>query len=144
MDNIYKKLVSNNGCDEGILQILTQSIDTVKQYQSGLNGEYDLKLLDIKVISAAAAGSEFPIQIISNTLRIDRGAINELTNALNNNDNIKFFHRNGCPEITQPIKLRQQTVRGWIDINYLKLGSGGDDINDNEWMILLTIEYKRL
>jgi len=147
MDNIYKKLISNNACDEGVLQIFTQSTDTIRQYHSGLNGSYDLKLLDIKVISGAIAGSEFAIQIISDTLRIDRGALNGGQTAIiqsTNNDNVKFFHRNGSPEIPSPIKLRQQTIRGWIDIDFQQLGTGGTDINASTWSILLTIEYKRL
>lgn len=147
MDNIYKKNITNNGCDEGILQIFCQSTDTYRQYHSGLNGSYDLKLLDIKVISGAVAGSEFAIQIVSDTLKIDRGALNASTSAIpqsTNNDNVKFFHRNGAPEIPNAIKLRQQNIRGWIDIDFAMLGTSGTDINSSTWSILLTLEYKRL
>ena len=147
MDNIFKKVISNNACDEGILQIFCQSTDTIRQYHSGLNGIYDLKLLDIKLISGAVAGAEFAIQIISDTLKIDRGALNGSTAGViqsTNNDNVKFFHRNGAPEIPNPLKLRQQTVRGWVDIDFQQLGTEGTDINASTWAILLTLEYKRL
>lgn len=121
--------------DCGNLQVFYQSTDTVKQYQTTLNGEYNLKLVDLKVISAAAAGTVFSVQIISNTLKCDRG---------NTNDNYKFVYRDGCNELPSPIMFYDIPVRGWFDLDFLQLGAIGTNINASAYNILLTFEYERL
>jgi len=135
MNNFAKPMIGGESREKGVLQIWTQSTDSPKQYSTGLGGTYDLTLLDIKVVSSAAAGEEYAIEIISDRLRLDRG---------NLNDNVKFVHRNGCPELPNPIKLRQMDINNWISIEYQQLGSVQDNINANTYNILLTIEYQKL
>ena len=135
MNNFAKPLIGGEKRDSGILQIFTQSTDSPKIYSTGLGGTYDLTLQDIKVISAAATAEEYAVQIISDTLRLDRG---------NGNDNIKFIHRNGASELPYPIKLRQADVKNWVSIDYQRLGSVQDNINDNSYNVLLTIAYEKL
>jgi hypothetical protein len=135
MNTYPKPLIGGEKRDSGILQIFTQSTDSPKIYSTGLGGTYDLTLQDIKVIHAGATAEEYAVQIISDTLRLDRG---------NGNDNVKFIHRNGAPEIQQSIKLRQADVKNWVSIDYQQLGSVGDNINDNSYNVLLTIAYEKL
>jgi hypothetical protein len=135
MNNFAKPLIGGEKREEGILQIWFQSTDTVKRYSTGLGGYYDLTLLDIKVISASASAEEYAVQIISDTLRLDRG---------NLNDNIKFVHRNGAPELPNPIKLRQADVKNWIDVDFQQIGSVQDNINGSAYNVLLTIGYEKL
>lgn len=135
MNNFAKPLIGGERRDKGILQLWFQSTDTVKQYSTGLGGTFDLTLLDIKVISSAATAEEYAVQIISDTLRLDRG---------NLNDNIKFIHRNGAPELPNPIKLRQADIKNWINLDFQRLGSVQDNINGNDYNVLLTIAYEKL
>ena len=135
MNNFAKPLIGGERKEHGILQIFTQSTDSPKIYSTGLGGTYDLTLQDIKVVSAGVAGEEYAVQIISDTLRLDRG---------NGNDNIKFIHRNGAPEIQQSIKLRQADVKNWISIEYERIGSVQDNINAAAYNVLLTIAYEKL
>lgn len=130
-----KQLIGGERRDNGLLQIFFQSTDAPKQYSTGLNGTYNLTLLDLKVVSAAAAGDEYAVQMISDTFHINNG---------NTNTNFKFIHRNGCPEIPNPIKLRQAEVRNFIDLDFVRLGIVQDDINAQAYNVLLTIEYERL
>lgn len=136
MDNIYKKLISNNGGDEGLLQLFCQSTDVNKVYSTGLGGTYELRIVNISVISNAVPGKEFSIEIISDTFRLDRG---------NGNENIKFIYRDyGASELTYPIKLRQAELRNFVSVSFLQLGTVGLDINASNYNIILTVEYKRL
>lgn len=135
MNNFTKPLIGGEKREKGILQIFFQSTDSPKVYSTGLGGTYDLTLLDIKVISAAAAGDEYAVQIISDTLRLDRGTTN---------DNVKFVHRNGCPEIPSPIKLRQAEVKNMLSLDFIRLGTVQDDINAQAFDVLITIAYEKL
>lgn len=135
MNNFTKPLIGGNSREKGILQIFFQSTDSPKVYSTGLGGTYDLTLQDIKVVSAAVAGDEYAVQIISDTLRLDRG---------NTNDNVKFVHRNGSPEIPSPIKLRQADVKNVLSLDFLRLGTLQDDINAQAFNVLLTIAYEKL
>ena len=134
-----KQLIGGERRDKGILQIFFQSTDTVAyqgaRYATGLNGTYELTLLDLKLISAAATAEEYCIEMISDTFRIDKG---------NLNDNFKFIHRNGAPEVPNPIKLRQVEVRNWVQLDFQQLGSVQDNVDSNAYNILLTIEYEKL
>jgi hypothetical protein len=140
-----KQLIGGERRDKGVLQIFFQNSDPEppgqgSKYSTSLNGTYDITILDIKVISAAASGSEFAVQIISDTFKLERGA----GGSAGANDNVKFFHRNGSNEIPNPIKLRQAEVRNWIELSFLQVGSIGTDINSAAYNILLTIEYEKL
>jgi len=130
-----KQLIGGERRDTGTLQIFFQSTDTKKQYSTGLNGTYNLTLLDLKVISSGASGDEYCIEMLSDTLKVDRGNIN---------DNFKFVHRNGTPETPNPIKFRQLEVRNFVDLDFQQLGSVQDNINAQAYNVLLTIEYERL
>jgi hypothetical protein len=134
-----KQLIGGERRDKGVLQIFFQSTDAVAyqgaRYPTGLNGVYDLKLLDLKVISAAAAGTEFCVEMLSDTFRLDRG---------NTNDNFKFMHRNGAPEVPNPVKFRQAEVRNWVNIDFQQFGLVGGNIDSAAYNILLTIEYEKL
>ena len=140
-----KQLIGGDRRDKGVLQISYQSTDPESpgqgsKYSTGLNGTYDLTLLDLKVISAAVAESEFSVQIVSDTLKTERGA----GSGAGTNDNVKFMHRNGTSEIPNPLKLRQIDIRNWIELSFLQLGTIGVDINAAAFNILLTLEYERL
>lgn len=134
-----KQLIGGERRDKGVLQIFFQSTDTLAyqgaRYATGLNGTYDLTLLDLKVISAAATAEEYAVEMLSDTLRIEKG---------NTNDNFKFVHRNGCPEVPNPIKFRQATVNNWITLDFQQFGSVQDNIDSNAYNVLLTIEYEKL
>jgi hypothetical protein len=130
----YKPLVGMKK-DCGILQIFFQSTDTNKNYSTALNGEYNLKLLDLKVITSGAAGQEYFVQMSSSTIRNDKA---------NLNDNFKFHHLNGQNTIPNPIMFYDCVVKNWIDISFSQLGSVGTDINTTTYNILLTFEYERL
>jgi len=135
MNNFTKPLIGGEKREKGILQIFYQSTDSPKVYSTGLGGTYDLTLQDIKVVSAAAAGDEYAIQIISDTLRLDKA---------NLNDNIKFVSRGGANEIPSPIKLRQADVKNFVSLDFLRLGSVQDDINAQAFNVILTISYEKL
>ena len=135
MNNFTKPLIGGEKREKGILQIFFSSTDSPKVYSTGLGGTYDLTIQDIKVISAGPATDEYAVQIISDTLRLDRG---------NTNDNVKFVHRNGCPEIPSPIKLRQADVKNFLSLSFLQSGSVGEDINAAAYNVLLTIAYEKL
>lgn len=128
----YKPLVSMKK-DTGILQIFFQSADTVKQYSTALNGEYNLKLLDLKFIGGAL-NAEYFIQMNSSTIRLDKG---------NLNDNFKFQHINGQNTVSNPIMFYDCVVKNWIDIDFTSLGSVGTALPAN-YNIILTFEYERL
>jgi hypothetical protein len=115
----------------------------VKNYSTSLNGEYDLTLIDVKLLHEnAGVVKEYPCMIVSDTLRTDKGTA--LSGTEFQNDFFKFIHRAGAPELTNPILLRNQVIRNWISISLLRLGTLGDDINDVTHNLLLTFEYKRL
>ena len=142
-----KQLIGGERRDKGLLQIFFQSTDTQPanqgaKFSTGLNGVYDLRLMDIKVISSAAAGSEFAVQLVSDTLKLDRGSA--LASSQYFNDTVKFVHWNGAPEIPSPILLRQMEIKNWIDMEFIQLGTIGADINSANYNVLLTIEYERL
>lgn len=130
-----KQLIGGERRDKGVLQIFFQSTDSPKRYSTGLNGTYDLTLLDLKVITAAASAEEYCVEMLSDTLHINNG---------NTNTNFKFMHRNGCPEVPNPVRFRQAEVRNFVDIDFNRLGSVQDDIDGNAYNVLLTIEYERL
>jgi len=130
-----KQLIGGERRDKGTLQIFFQSTDSPKQYSTGLHGTYDLKLLDLKVISAGANSQEYAVEMLSDTFSINNG---------NKNTNFKFIHRNGCPEVPNPVLFRQADVRNFVDIDFNRLGSVKDDIDGAAYNVLLTIEYERL
>lgn len=130
-----KQLIGGERRDKGTLQIFFQSTDSPKQYSTGLHGTYDLKLLDLKVISAGANSQEYAVEMLSDTFSINNG---------NTNTNFKFIHRNGCPEVPNPVLFRQADVRNFVDIDFNRLGSVKDDIDGAAYNVLLTIEYERL
>jgi hypothetical protein len=134
-----KQLIGGERRDKGVLQLFFQSTDAVAyygaRYPTGLHGTYDLTLLDLKVISSAATAEEYCVEMLSDTFKIDRG---------NTNDNFKFVHRNGCPEVPNPVKFRQAEVRNWVQLDFQQFGSVQDNIDSNAYNILLTIEYEKL
>lgn len=130
-----KQLIGGERRDKGTLQIFFQSTDSPKQYSTGLHGTYDLKLLDLKVISAGANSQEYAVQMLSDTFSINNG---------NTNSNFKFIHRNGCPEVPSPVLFRQAEVRNFVDVDFNRLGSVKDDIDGAAYNVLLTIQYERL
>jgi len=130
-----KQLIGGERRDKGTLQIFFQSTDSPKKYSTGLHGTYDLKLLDLKVISAGANSQEYAVEMLSDTFSINNG---------NTNTNFKFIHRNGCPEVPNPVLFRQTDVRNFVDIDFNRLGSVKDDIDGAAYNILITIEYERL
>jgi hypothetical protein len=132
----YKPLIGNKK-DCGILQIFYQSVDAVKNYPTALNGEYNLKLVDLKVIvaGAGALNSEYFIQLLSSTLRTDKS---------NLNDNFKFMHRNGTAEITSPLMFNDVNIKNWVDLDFVSLGVVGAVLNAHAHNILLTFEYEKL
>ena len=130
-----KQLIGGERRDKGVLQIFFQSTDSPKQYSTGLHGTYDLKLLDLKVISAGANSQEYAVEMLSDTFSINNG---------NTNTNFKFIHRNGCPEVPNPVLFRQAEVRNFVDIDFNRLGSVKDDIDGAAYNVLLTIQYERL
>ncbi len=138
----YKPLIKSGKYDTGTLQIFAQSTDTVKVYSTSLNGEYDLILTDIKLLTDGVAGDEYACQIVSDTLRTDKGTA--LSGSAFQNDLIKLFHRNGTPEMTSPLLLRNQVIRNWMSISLQQVGVLGIDINTVAHNLLLTFEYKRL
>ena len=73
--------------------------------------------------------------MLSDTFHINNG---------NTNTNFKFIHRNGCPEVPNPVRFRQAEVRNFVDIDFNRLGSVQDDIDGNAYNVLLTIQYERL
>jgi hypothetical protein len=62
----------------------------------------------------------------------------------NTNTNFKFIHRNGCPEVPNPVLFRQAEVRNHVSLDFQRIGSIQDDINGGAYNILLTIEYEKL
>jgi len=130
-----KQLIGGERREKGVLQIFFQSTDSPKQYSTGLHGTYDLKLLDLKVISAGANSQEYAVEMLSDTFSINNG---------NTNTNFKFIHRNGCPEVPNPVLFRQAEVRNFVDIDFNRLGSVKDDIDGAAYNVLLTIQYERL
>lgn len=131
-----KQLIGGERREKGTLQIFYKSTDTQPpRYSTGLNGTYDLTLLDLKVISSAATAEEYCVEMLSDTFRIDRG---------NLNDNFKFVHRNGAPELPNPVKFRQATINNYVEVDFQQLGTIQDNINANDYYILLTFEYERL
>ena len=137
-----KPMIKSGKYDVGTLQIFYQSSDPVKNYSTSLNGEYDLTLIDVKLLHENAAAGEYPCMIVSDTLRTDKGTA--LSGTEFQNDLFKFVHRSGAPELTSPILLRNQVIRNWVSISLLRLGTLGSDINDVTHNLLLTFEYKRL
>jgi hypothetical protein len=129
-----KKLISMK--DKGTFQLFTQSTDSVKTYATGLSGVYDIRITDIKLIHAGGGNTEYAVQIISDTLRLSLGNVN---------DNIKFFHRNGANEIPNPIKLYQLNINNHVSCSFLQLGSVGTDINTGgDYNVVITFEYEKL
>lgn len=138
--NKYKPLIgmSKDGYpkDCGVLQIFWQNSDTNKNYSTGLNGEYNLKLLDLKLIGGVSNGEYF-IQMISSTVKLDRG---------NLNDNYKFQHISGQNTVANPIMFYDCSVKNWIDIDFATIGGVGANNNTlpPSYNIILTFEYERL
>ena len=139
-----KQLIGGERRDKGVLQIFCQSTDAIKQYSTGLHGTYELTLTDIMLLHSGELGKEYPLQIISDTLYIDRG---------NLNTNIKFISKDYGANILQyPIKLRQAELRNFVDIAFIQLGTLGLDINNippfpdppTDYNVILTMEYERL
>jgi len=130
-----KQLIGGERREKGVLQIFFQSTDSPKRYSTGLHGTYDLTLLDLKVISAGANSQEYAVEMLSDTFSINNG---------NTNTNFKFIHRNGCPEVPNPVLFRQAEVRNFVDIDFNRLGSVKDDIDGAAYNVLLTIQYERL
>lgn len=134
-----KQLIGGDRRDKGVLQIFYQSADTsynqLTTYSTGLHGTYDLKLLDLKVISAGANTQEYCVEMLSDTFQISCG---------NTNANFKFIHRNGAPEVPNPVLFRQAEVRNNVLVGFQKLGSVKDNIVSNAFNIILTIEYEKL
>lgn len=120
--------------DIGTLQIFWQSSDTLRNYSTGMNGEYDLKLLDIKFIGDGGANKEYFLQMISSTIKNDRA---------NLNDNFKFHHINGQSSISNPVVFHDCVIKNWVDIDFVELGSVGDPLPAN-YNLILTFEYERL
>lgn len=146
-----KQLIGGDRRDKGVIQIWFQSSDPQPagqgaKYSTGLNGVYDLILTEIKLIHDHAPNQHFAIQMISDTFKLDKGA-GASGNALGNggdNDNVKFVHLDGQPDLLYPIKLRQTEIKNWVELEFRRLGSIQDDINTDSYNILLTIEYERL
>ena len=140
-----KQLIGGERRDKGILQIFYQSSEEKNQptYATGLNGTYQFTLLGLNLITDGNVSDEFAVEMLSDTFFVDKGA-GQNTEAGGANANFKFFHRNGCPEIPIPIKLRQVDVRNHITLNFSKLGFIGTNITDVGYNILLTIEYEKL
>ena len=130
----YKPLIGQKK-DVGILQIFWQSTDTNKNYATNMNGDYNLKLIDLKLISSGAAGSEYFVQMLSSTIRLDKA---------NLNDNFKFQHINEQNTISNPVMFYQCSVKNWIDIDFTTLGSVGSVVTAFPYNIILTFEYERL
>ena len=134
-----KQLIGGERRDKGVLQIFFQSTDNsfnqLTRYSTGLNGVYDLTLLDLKVISASATAEEYAVEMLSDTFTINNG---------NTNTNFKFIHRNGCPEVPNPVLFRQAEVRNFVSLGFNRIGSVQDNINAGNYNILLTIEYEKL
>jgi hypothetical protein len=134
-----KQLIGGERRDKGVLQIFFQSTDNsfnqLTRYSTGLNGVYDLTLLDLKVIHSAAAAEEYAVEMLSDTFTINNG---------NTNTNFKFIHRNGCPEVPNPVLFRQAEVRNFVSLGFQQIGSVQDNINSDDYNILLTIEYEKL
>jgi hypothetical protein len=129
-----KKVISMK--DKGTFQLFTQSTDTNKTYATGLSGVYDIKITDIKLIHAGGGSTEYAVQIISDTLRLSLGNVN---------DNVKFFHRNGTSEVPNPIKLYQLNINNYVSCSFLQLGSVGTDINTGgAYNVVITFEYEKL
>lgn len=135
-----KQLIGGERRDKGVLQIFYQSTDPEpagqgSKYSTGLNGMYNMKLLDLKTITTAGVGSGYVIQMISDTFKIDRGNINT---------QFKFIYKAGVPEIPNPIEFRQTQINNNIELSFLQLGVIGQNINAAPYNILLTFEYEKL
>lgn len=131
-----KQLIGGERRDKGTLQIFYKSTDTQPpRYATGLNGTYDLTLLDLKIISDAQNAEEYCVEMLSDTFRIDRG---------NLNDNFKFIYRNGELIVPNPVKFRQAEVRNFVEVDFQQLGTVQDNINAHDYNIILTIEYEKL
>lgn len=129
-----KKLISMR--DKGTFQLFTQSTDAVKTYPTGLSGVYDLKITDINLIHAGVSTNEYPFQIVSDTLRLSSG---------NLNNNIKVFFRPGANEVPAPIKLYQVNINNNMSCSFLRLGTIGTDINTGgNYNVVITFEYEKL
>ena len=129
-----KKVISMK--DKGTFQLFTQSTDANKIYATGLSGVYDIRITDIKLVHAGGGSTEYAVQIISDTLRLSLG---------NENDNIKFFHRNGAVEVPNPIKLYQLNINNYVSCSFLQLGSVGTDVNTGgAYNVVITFEYEKL
>jgi len=128
-----KQLIGGDRRDKGTIQIFTQSTDNPKIYSTGLNGVYDMKLIDIKLICALASG--FSIQMISDTFRINHG---------NTNNNFRYIFRSGTSELTTDMVFKQVQVNDKVSISFSRNGSIGNDINLNNYNTILTFEYEKL
>ena len=134
-----KQLIGGERRDKGVLQIFYQSTDPEpagqgSKYSIGLNGMYDMKLLDLKII-AGTIGAGLAVQMISDTFKIDRG---------NQNDQFKFIYKGGVPEIPSPIQFRQVQINNWVELSFIQLGLIGTNINTQPYNILMTFEYEKL
>jgi hypothetical protein len=129
-----KKVVSMK--DKGTFQLFTQSTDANKTYATGLSGVYDVKITDIKMVHAGGNNNEYAIQIISDTLRLSLGNVN---------DNVKFIHRNSASDVINPIKLYQLNINNYVSCSFLQLGSVGNDVNTGgDYTVVITFEYEKL
>jgi hypothetical protein len=129
----YKPLIGQKK-DIGTLQIFYQSSDAVKQYATNLNGEYNLRLVDLKFIGDGAAGSNYAFEVSSSSLRLGQSNVN---------NTFKFVYRDGVNEISNPIPFYDISIKNWLDINFIRLGSVGSALPAN-FNIILTFEYERL
>lgn len=130
-----KRLIGDKR-DKGTFQLFTQSTDTNKTYATGLSGVYDIKITDIKVLHAGVQTNEYAVQIISDTLRLSLGNVN---------DNIKFYHRVGANEFSSPINLYQLNINNHVSCSFLQLGTLGTDINTGgAYNVVITFEYEKL
>ena len=130
-----KQLIGGERRDKGVLQLFCSDIET--QYATGLNGTYNLILQDVKIIFSGIALTGVPFQIVSNTLRLDRG---------NDNTYVKVIVRSASEEKQTAIPLKQEMINNYIDVSFIRLGVIGSNLNTlvGGYNVLLTIEYERV
>jgi hypothetical protein len=129
----YKQLIGGDRREKGIFELYVQTNDTIKQYATGLDGTYKLTLQNIQSIDAFSSTLVF--EIISDTLRIDRGS---------NNTYIKGALRNERETICTPMILRQTDIKNWIDLSFRQLGTIGSNIGAISVGLVLTFEYEKV
>jgi hypothetical protein len=130
-----KQLIGGERRDKGVLQIFFQSTDSPHLYSTGLQGVYNMKLTDFKLIPSVSAS--YAIQMLSDTFRVDRGNIN---------DNFKISYRTGTNEVPNPVYFYQMNMNNFVSIDFIQLGTIGADINGvgSTYNAILTFEYEKL